>query len=166
MTRPLASLSLDLDNKWAYLRAAGRPDWAQRPGYLPLVVDRMVDVLGELDLPLTVFVVGRDLAGVCDGDDAAEGTNEAAAINGFSKLKAWEPANHSLNHLPWMHTMDAAEIAAEIETTHRRIVAATGRAPMGFRGPGFSCPDEVLRVLANNHYVYDASIFPTSIAPI
>ncbi len=62
--------------------------------------------------------------------------------------------------------MDETEIADEIEITHARIEQVTGRRPLGFRGPGFSCPDEVLRVLARNDYVYDASIFPTSIAPI
>ncbi len=158
MSLPIASLSMDLDNKWAYLRAAGRSDWAERPGYFPVVIDRVVEMLGELDLPLTVFIVGRDV-----GDGATE---DIAAISGFEQLSRWEPANHSLNHLPWMHTMDANEIAIEIETTHERIIEATGRTPLGFRGPGFSCPDEVLRVLAKNDYLYDASIFPTSIAPI
>jgi peptidoglycan/xylan/chitin deacetylase (PgdA/CDA1 family) len=147
---------MDLDNKWAYLRAAGRSDWNERPGYLPLVIERIVAMLGELGLPLTVFTVGRDLCEDADCD----------AIASFGQLKAWEPANHSLNHLPWMHTMQASEIADEIEVTHARIQAVTDRLPLGFRGPGFSCPDEVLRVLARNNYVYDASIFPTSIAPI
>ncbi|MFK8115563.1 MAG: polysaccharide deacetylase family protein [Rubripirellula sp.] len=156
MAHAIASISLDLDNKWAYLRAAGRKDWEERPGYLPLVVDRIVDLLGECDLPLTVFTVGRDLA-----EDS-----DCQAICSFDRLKSWEPANHSLNHLPWMHTMDEHEIADEIEITGDRILEVTGRRPLGFRGPGFSCPDEVLRVLARNDYVYDASIFPTSIAPI
>ena len=35
MIRKIASLSMDLDNKWAYLRAAGVSDWDKRPGYLP-----------------------------------------------------------------------------------------------------------------------------------
>jgi peptidoglycan/xylan/chitin deacetylase (PgdA/CDA1 family) len=152
----IASLSMDLDNKWAYLRAAGRKDWDERPGYLPIVIDRIVDLLGQLDLPLTVFTVGRDLA-----DDA-----NCEAIRSFSRLKSWEPANHSLNHLPWMHTMERDEIADEIEITGHSIQQVTGRRPLGFRGPGFSCPEEVLRVLVRNQYVYDASIFPTSIAPI
>lgn len=154
--RPVASLSMDLDNKWAYLRAAGRTDWAERPGYLPTAVDRIVETLGEFDLPLTAFLVGRDL------------TNEddCVAIRSLSRLSAWEPANHSLNHLPWMHTMADDEITAEIQSTHDRIVDVCGIRPWGFRGPGFSCPDEVLRVLAANDYVYDASVFPTSIAPI
>ena len=156
MNLPIASLSVDLDNKWAYLRAAGREDWMERPGYLPLAVDRIVDLLGELDLPLTVFLVGRDLVE----------SEDCQAIESFDRLARWEPANHSLNHLPWMHTMSASEIADEIEITGERIVSVVGRRPLGFRGPGFSCPDEVLRVLARNDYVYDASIFPTSIAPI
>ncbi len=152
----VASLSLDLDNKWAYLRAAGRDDWMDRDGYLQLAVDRIVEVLGELDLPLTVFIVGRDLVESSDCD----------AIASFDRLDRWEPANHSLNHLPWMHTMSSEEIADEINVTGQRIVEVLGRRPLGFRGPGFSCPDDVLSVLAENDYVYDASIFPTSIAPL
>jgi hypothetical protein len=152
----IASISLDFDNKWAYLRAAGREDWDQQSSYLPLAADRIVETLGELGLPLTVFIVGRDLAADQDID----------AIRSFDRLPRWEPANHSLNHLPWMHTMEQSEIVSEIEITDQRIRKCTGRKPLGFRGPGFSCPDEVLRVLAKNQYAYDASIFPTSMAPI
>jgi peptidoglycan/xylan/chitin deacetylase (PgdA/CDA1 family) len=156
MTRPIASLSLDLDNKWAYLRAAGRTDWSERPGFLPLAVDRVVEVLGELELPLTVFLVGRDLV-----EDA-----DCEAIRSLDRLVDWEPANHSLNHLPWLHTLEREQIAEEIEVTDRRIRALLGRSAVGFRGPGFSCPDTVLRVLLDNGYAYDASVFPTSVAPL
>lgn len=155
-SKPIASLSLDFDNKWAYLRAAGRDDWMDRPGYLTMAADRIVDQLGEHGLPLTVFLVGRDL--VEQGD--------CEAIRSFDRLPDWEPANHSLNHLPWMHTMQPAEITDEIEITHERIADVTGRRALGFRGPGFSCPDEVLRVLTRLDYQYDASIFPTSVAPL
>lgn len=156
--RPVASLSLDLDNKWAYLRAAGDPDWQSRDSYLPVVIERIVDVVGEAALPLSVFIVGRDL-------DERQ-TDDAIAIDSFNRLKQWEPANHSLNHLPWMHTLNPNEIHDEIAVTHDRIVATTRRIPVGFRGPGFSCPDEVLGVLSRLQYTYDASIFPTSIAPL
>lgn len=156
MSKMIASLSMDLDNKWAYLRAAGNQQWQQSSSYLPTVIPRVVEMLGELALPLTVFLVGRDLD--CDRD--------RAAIAGFESLSQWEPANHSMNHLPWMHTMQPDEIAEEIESTGTRVAEATGRTPFGFRGPGFSCPEEVLRVLVRNDYQYDASIFPTSIAPL
>lgn len=154
--RPPASISLDLDNKWAYLRAAGHDDWESKPSYLPLVIDRIVQCLQQFNLPLSVFIVGRDLV---DSEDCN-------AIRSFSRLSRWEPANHSLNHLPWLHLMQPSEIADEIETTHQRIVEVTGRTPVGFRGPGFSCPDEVLKVLCHNGYQYDASVFPTSVAPL
>lgn len=156
MMRPQASLSIDLDNKWAYLRAAGRKDWESCSSYLPMAIDRIVDVVGQCDLPLTVFLVGRDLA--CDPD--------AMAIERFESLRSWEPANHSLNHLPWMHTMQRDEVRVEIESTHQAIESVTGQRPYGFRGPGFSCPDDVLDVLVQRRYLYDASIFPTSMAPI
>ncbi len=154
--RPPASLSVDFDNKWAYLRAAGRQDWESASSYLPMAAERMVELLGELDLPLSVFVVGRDLRRERDTE----------AIDSFKKLKSVEFANHSMNHLPWMHTMDREEIFAEIAATHQSIASSLGVQPRGFRGPGFSCPDEVLRVLAKLDYAYDASVFPTSVAPI
>lgn len=158
MNKPktIASLSLDFDNKWAYLRAAGRENWESSSSYLPMVADRMVQVLGEFGLPLSVFIVGRDLS--CDDD--------VAAMQKFEKLRSVEFCNHSLNHLPWMHTMDSSEIREEIATTHEGILNALGHRAVGFRGPGFSCPDEVWKVLADLDYVYDASIFPTSMAPI
>ncbi|WP_044302126.1 polysaccharide deacetylase family protein [Rhodopirellula sallentina] len=154
--RPSASLSLDLDNKWAYLRAAGRDDWESCDSYFPLAIKNIVETLGAIDLPLTVFLVGRDL----------RRDEDVRAIEGFRGLPNWEAANHSLNHLPWMHTMSDGEIEDEIRVTHDLIVARTGQTPVGFRGPGFSCPDEVLRVLGRLGYQYDASIFPTSMAPI
>ncbi len=153
---PPASLSVDLDNKWAYLRAAGRSDWKSVNSYLPEVTDRMADLLGELGLPLTVFLVGRDL----DRDE------DIAAIESLRRLGNVEFANHSLNHLPWMHTLAVAEIETEIRETHSRIESALGCRAIGFRGPGFSCPPPVLEALAKLDYAYDASTFPTSMAPI
>ena len=146
-SRPVASLSLDLDNKWAYLRAARRENWETSDSYFQRAIENIVDTLGPLDLPLTVFLVGRDLANEQDVE----------SIRAFDSLIKWEAANHSLNHLPWMHTMSDVEIDIEISETHKRIIEAIGRTPVGFRGPGFSCPEQVLRVLHRLDYQYDAS---------
>ncbi|MGV3483619.1 MAG: polysaccharide deacetylase family protein, partial [Planctomycetaceae bacterium] len=151
-----ANLSLDLDNKWAYLRAAGRTDWAERPGYFAAVVPRIVEMLGELRLPLTVFVVGRDL----------ESSDDVRAIETFQALPNLEFANHSYNHLPWLHTMADSDVEAEIDRTSAALETQLGTRPIGFRGPGFSCPPTVLRVLASRGFAYDASLFPTSVAPV
>ena len=154
--RPAATLSIDVDNTWAYRRAAGHDDWAQSDSILPLAIDRMVDLLGELQLPLTAFLVGRDLD--CDAD--------VDAIGQITRLDDWEFANHSWNHLPWLHTLPPDEVAAEIDRTSAAIADRFGASPVGFRGPGFSCPPPVRDLLIQRGYWYDASVFPTSLAPI
>ena len=60
MSKPVASLSLDLDNKWSYLKTHGDPGWESFPSYLDRVVPRFLDFLRERDLTITVFVVGQD----------------------------------------------------------------------------------------------------------
>jgi peptidoglycan/xylan/chitin deacetylase (PgdA/CDA1 family) len=151
-----ANLSIDLDDKWAYLRAAGRSDWAERSSYLPIVVPRIIEMMNGIELPLTVFVVGRDL----------EDSGKIDCIKNLSSIPEHEFANHSYNHLPWLHTMTNEEIEFEIRETSRLIEQHLRTRPRGFRGPGFSCPSHVLEVLASQGFHYDASLFPTSIAPI
>ncbi|MFS8609564.1 MAG: polysaccharide deacetylase family protein, partial [Gammaproteobacteria bacterium] len=60
--RPVASISLDLDNKWSYLKTHGDPAWQGYPSYLDAVVPRIVEFLRDRRLETTVFVVGRDAA--------------------------------------------------------------------------------------------------------
>lgn len=154
--RPTASLSLDLDNQWAYLRAAGRANWQQADSFLDVAVDRLVKILIDCGLPLTVFVVGRDL----------ERSADVQTIERFGQLRRWELANHSYHHQPWLHRLDRNQIEQEIDRTAAGLQRCFGQRPVGFRGPGFSCPETVLSVLADRGYRYDASIFPTSLAPV
>ena len=103
MTKPIASLSLDLDNKWAYLRTHGVAGWDEYPSYLDVVVPRVLEWAAQRDLRMTCFVVGRD-AGLRRNRDALA----AIAAEGH------EIGNHSLNHFPWMHTFPRDEVEAEI----------------------------------------------------
>jgi len=57
--KPLASLSLDLDNKWAYLKTAGDPRWESFPSYFDLCVPRILDFFDKFAVKSTVFVVGQ-----------------------------------------------------------------------------------------------------------
>ena len=38
--KPPASLSLDLDNQWSYMKTHGDPAWESLPSYLDVVVPR------------------------------------------------------------------------------------------------------------------------------
>ena len=155
MPKPVASVSLDLDNKWAYMRTHGVEGWDDYPTYLPAVGERIANFMAEMGLEITVFVVGKDLESQ-DNRDAVAGL--AAAGH--------EIANHSYWHFPWLDQLDPQELVQEIADTEVAIEALTGVRPVGFRAPGFSGSPEVLQVLASRGYEYDASTFPTVIGPL
>jgi len=150
-----ASVSLDLDNLWAYLKTHGDPEWERRPSFLATAVPRLLDVFGEHRLTTTVFVVGAD----AERDDGAQAVADVVAAG-------HEVANHSWGHEPWLHRYSPAELEAEIVRAENAIVAAGAPRPRGFRGPGYSVTPELLKVLAARGYRYDASTLPTWIGPL
>ena len=62
MSKPLASLSLDLDNQWSYMKTHGDAGWESFPSYLDVVVPRVLNFLQESDQKITFFIVGQDAA--------------------------------------------------------------------------------------------------------
>ena len=150
-----ASISLDLDNLWAYMRAHGLAGWRDFPTYLPHVVPKIVELVHSLDIHLTVFVVGQD----------AEIEENGAAIRAFVEA-GHGIGNHSFLHEPWMHKYSRAEIVEEISRAHRAIEETTGVQPRGFRGPGFSVSDDLLTELCRMGYRYDSSLLPTFLGPL
>ncbi len=50
MSKPTASLSLDLDNKWSYMKNNGAEGWEEYPSYLDTFVPYILTLLEELDL--------------------------------------------------------------------------------------------------------------------
>jgi hypothetical protein len=154
-SKPTGSLSLDLDNKWSYMKTHGDPGWQALPSYLPLAVPRILKFLRERNLTITFFVVGQDADRPADREALA-----AIAEAGH------EIGNHSYFHEPWLHLYEPARIDEEIARAESAIAHATGRTPVGFRGPGFSLSENVLRTLARRGYRYDCSTFPTYLGPL
>jgi len=153
--RPIASLSLDLDNRWSYLKTHGDPGWDAHPSYLHIVAPRVLSFLAQRGLRITVFVVGQD----------AVIEENQAAIRALADA-GHEIGNHSFAHEPWLHLYKQDQIEAEIVKAEKAIVDVTGQRPVGFRGPGFSWSQSTLSVLAQRGYEYDASTLPTFIGPL
>ncbi len=153
--RPMASLSLDVDNLWSYMKIHGDPGWEQRPSYLYTFVPYMLEVLERANARITFFIVGID----------AEREENHAALRSIVEA-GHEVGNHSHEHEPWLHEYTPEQVRAELLNAHRAIERACGRAPDGFRGPGFSWSPEVLRALHELDYRYDASTLPTWLGPI
>jgi peptidoglycan-N-acetylglucosamine deacetylase len=153
--RPVASLSLDLDNQWSYMKIHGDPGWESFPSYLDVVVPRALAFLEERSLSITFFIVGQDAA-----LEKNQGAIRLIATAGH------EIGNHSFKHESWLHLYSEPEIEAEITQAEEILKQVTGQQPIGFRGPGYSCSAAVLRVLARRGYHYDASTFPTFLGPL
>ena len=61
-SKPIASLSLDLDNQWSYMKTHGDAGWESFPSYLDIVVPRVLAFLAERNIKITFFIVGQDAA--------------------------------------------------------------------------------------------------------
>ena len=89
MSKPIASLSLDLDNKWSYMKTHGDPGWEEYPSYLDVVVPRFIEFFEKRDQKMTVFIVGQD---------ASRDKNREALAS--ISAAGHEIGNHSFNHEP------------------------------------------------------------------
>jgi peptidoglycan-N-acetylglucosamine deacetylase len=153
--KPLASLSLDLDNKWSYLKTYGDQSWTEFPSYLDIVVPRTLDFFAQRNLNITYFIVGKDAS--------LEKNHEA--ISSISNA-GHEIGNHSFMHEPWLHLYSESQLIEELAKTENALEKVCGQRPIGFRGPGYSISPTVLKILAERNYEYDCSIFPSYLGPL
>ena len=152
--KPLASVSLDLANKWAYLKTHGT-GWDSFPTYLPLVVPRILRLLNERGLKVTFFIVGQD---------AALHENRAALAS--IAAAGHEIGNHSFRHEPWLHLFTGGP-------DRRRSGPGRGDDPEGDGAQADRLSRSGLEPVAGNAsgpvrrgYLYDASTFPTFLGPL
>ena len=152
---PPATLSLDLDNKWSYLKSHNNPAWESFPSYLSDVVPRILSTLDELELKITFFVVGQD-AVIPENQDAIR----MLADHGH------EIANHSFHHEQSLPAYTPEQLENEFEMAENAIENVVGQKLVGFRGPGFSLSDQTLKLLQRRGYLYDCTTFPTYLGPL
>ena len=151
----LASVSLDLDDQWSYMKVHGDEGWEKFPSYLDVVVPIFLDILDKLEIKITFFIVGQD-----------------AAIEKNHKVlrsiieRGHEVGNHSFHHESWLKTYSKEKIEEEIIMAEEAIYKATGKRTNSFRGPGFSWSYDLLEVLQKRNYQFDASLLPTYISPL
>lgn len=153
--KPLASLSLDLDNKWSYLKTYGDASWSEFPTYLDVVVPRALSFFEERNLNLTFFIVGKD-ASLEKNHEAISSISEAGH----------EIGNHSFMHEPWLHLYSESQLIEELAKTEEALEKVCGQRPVGFRGPGYSISPTLLKILSQRGYEYDCSIFPSYLGPL
>ena len=106
--KTLASLSLDLDNQWSYMKTHGDAGWQEFPSYLDLLMPRTLGFLRDHGLTITFFVVGQDAA-LDQNREALQSIAEAGH----------EIGNHSFRHEPWLHLYSPQELDREFTEADR-----------------------------------------------
>jgi hypothetical protein len=137
------------------MKTHGDPGWETFPSYLDVVIPRVLKVLKDQNLTITFFIVGQDAA-------LEKNRNAIQSI----ATAGHEIGNHSYDHEPWLHTYNLQQIRDEIAKASWSIEQITGSVPIGFRGPGYTFSNDLLLVLAESGYLYDASTLPTFLGPL
>ena len=144
----LCSVSIDLDEIACYAQIHGLPAEPSHAVY-DLALARIRSFASDLGIPLTLFVIARDL-------DRAP---NVAALRALI-ADGHEIGNHSLDHWYDLTRRGQAEQERQIAVANERIQSALGVAPSGFRAPGYTVTDELLAVVQACGLKYDSSVFP------
>lgn len=145
----LFAVSVDLDEIYHYLRLHGLPEDLSSSAVYARAVPRLSDWAQQRGIPLTWFVVGKDL-------------ELAANAEALTRLAARgdELGCHSYSH----HYDLTRRAFDEMEREVRRGIAAirekTGAIATGFRAPGYVVTDTLLKLLQEQGLAYDSSVFP------
>lgn len=145
----LCSVSVDLDEIACYSAIHGLGLGSECHAVYDLAVARMQAFAASFSLPLTLFVIARDL-------DREQ--NQTALRQCLTE--GHEIGNHSLDHLYDLTRREAAEQTRQVVEANSRIHASLGVQPRGFRAPGYTVSDRLLNTLRNAGFSYDSSVFP------
>lgn len=137
------------------MKTHGDPGWQKFPSYFDIFIPQVLDILDQLKLKITFFIVGQDAA--------LQKNNEA--LKQLTK-RGHEVGNHSFHHEPWFLLYSSERVKREVLDTDNYILKVTGEKPIGFRGPGFTWNRDLFEILIENDYIYDASTLPMYLGPL
>lgn len=149
----LASVSVDLDGLGCYAAihglAAGALDERALRAVPVVALGRLCELFAALGVRATFFAIGAEL-----------GLPGAAAALGEA-ARGHEIASHSFAHDYALSRCSEAEIDADLAQADLALAAVTGRAPRGFRAPGYTLSPTLLAVVRRRGYLYDSSLLPS-----
>jgi hypothetical protein len=151
-----ASITIDVDSLASIYKGQGlkRPD-----GYNFIEFQTGLETIqrffNEYQIKTTLFMVGNDFL---------PQPNHSVIRSIIQDLH--EPANHSMTHPQGFRWLTPEEKKVEISAMGDICEKVTGLRPIGFRSPGWNIDDRTLPILKQLGYVYDSSVFPTSLMPL
>lgn len=145
----LCSVSIDLDEIACYASIHGLSSAPECHAVYDLALTRILDFATSLALPLTLFVITRDL------DRGQNLTMLRRAVSNGHEI-----GNHSLDHLYDLTRRERSEQIRQVVEASSQIQALLGVRPEGFRAPGYTVSDSLMAVLGEAGFSYDSSVFP------
>lgn len=147
----LCAVSVDLDEIPCYTAIHGLPAPPERvaTAIYRRALPRLVELFDTLSLPVTFFVIGRDL----------EQAHARAAVAELAR-RGHELGNHSFDHFYDLTRRERAVMREQVTRCSEAISEAAGAAPVGFRAPGYTINDTLFDVLGELGVRYDSSVFP------
>ncbi len=151
-----AAISSDIDTLASIYKGFG----CRRPaGYtyaeLRMGLENFDRFLEPYGIRATLFMVGNDF----------KQPSNHAAIRAMA-ARGHEIANHTMTHPQGFRQLTPEEKEAEIAGMEEICEQVTGSRPKGFRSPGWNINDEALPILRSRDYLYDSSVFPSSLMPL
>lgn len=151
---------VDLDSPGPILRFYSDPDSTYpekaMDRFYEQTFQRMLDFFDKHNLEAALFAVGEDL----EKSGAFRELAKEAVRRGHSI------ENHTWSHPFGLASKDADVIEREVLKCSEWIEKITGKAPAGFRSPGYSMNLELLRKLEDYGFTYDSSGFWSSMQAI
>ncbi len=119
-------------------------------------LERFLNIFKQFNVNATFFVVGKDLH-----------HSPQKNIEILKKIHdaGHEIANHTMNHEQGFHLLSKEQKLHEIEENEKVIKSNIGVNISGFRAPGWNIDRETIQILSEKNYLYDSSIFPTTVMP-
>ena len=143
------SVSVDLDEIAYYSAIHGLACGAECHAVYDVALARVLDFAAGCALPLTLFVIARDL----DRQQNLAGLQRAVS-------EGHEIGNHSLDHFYDLTRRARSEQTHQVVEANERIATRVGVRPRGFRAPGYTMTDALMNVLHGAGLDYDSSVFP------
>lgn len=142
-------LHVDVDNLWIYEQEFGIYIHKDREFIYSASLPVLLEMLKKTRSKATFMIIGQDLR-----LPACQVFCRKAIADGH------EIANHTWTHPISFNTLSYEQKKQQIVKTHQQIIRVCGRAPVGFRGPGYYQDREIVTILQKFNYKYDASVLP------
>ena len=110
---------------------------------------RIAKIITKFDIPITAFIVGKDL----------ENKKNIYFLEKFINENNVEIANHSYNHLFNLSSKSSSEIYDEIYKSHEIIFKKLKINSKGFCSPAWGFSQNIINKLMELNYNYDCSYF-------